>query len=318
MDLPSSHRIITATVVTALLMDARQKIGSVVVTMTHAVHSCGIADGDQILYGGEASGYVLRFEDGRSLYFAGDTNVFSDMQLIEQLYHPELAFLPIGDLFTMSPREAALEHEVRAAYGASPLSAVAVQVEQLRLRLAAFARWQAAHAAEGWRILRVEAQPEEPGAAFVVDGAPMSHRGRIDRIDLREASGELLVLDYKTGDRAKSPEQAHRQGDDWIDLQLPLYRHLLPALGIEGRTKLGYVVLRTSTAAVGLLEAPWSEEDLQSADRTAEEVIRKVRQGSFWPPTRPAPEYFEELAAICGDGPFGAAVVATPDEEEVG
>ena len=42
------------------------------------------------------------------LYFAGDTNVFSDMQLIEQLYHPELAFLPIGDLFTMSPREAAL------------------------------------------------------------------------------------------------------------------------------------------------------------------------------------------------------------------
>lgn len=84
-----------------------QKIGSVTVTMTHAVHSCGIADGDQILYGGEASGYVLRFEDGRSLYFAGDTNVFSDMQLIEQLYHPELAFLPIGDLFTMSPREAA-------------------------------------------------------------------------------------------------------------------------------------------------------------------------------------------------------------------
>ena len=43
-----------------------------------------------------------------SLYFAGDTNVFTDMQLIEQLYHPELAFLPIGDLFTMSPREAAV------------------------------------------------------------------------------------------------------------------------------------------------------------------------------------------------------------------
>jgi L-ascorbate metabolism protein UlaG (beta-lactamase superfamily) len=50
---------------------------------------------------------VLRFEDGRALYFAGDTNVFVDMQLIAQLYHPELAFLPIGDLYTMSPREAA-------------------------------------------------------------------------------------------------------------------------------------------------------------------------------------------------------------------
>lgn len=85
-----------------------QTIGPVTVTMTHAVHSCGIIDGDQIIYGGEACGYVLRFEDGRSLYFAGDTNVFSDMQLIEQLYHPELAFLPSGDLFTMGPHEAAL------------------------------------------------------------------------------------------------------------------------------------------------------------------------------------------------------------------
>jgi L-ascorbate metabolism protein UlaG (beta-lactamase superfamily) len=84
-----------------------QKVGSVTITMTHAVHSCGILDDGKIVYGGEASGYVLKFEDGRSLYFAGDTNVFSDMALIEQLYKPELAFLPIGDLFTMSPREAA-------------------------------------------------------------------------------------------------------------------------------------------------------------------------------------------------------------------
>jgi len=85
-----------------------QKVGAVTVTMTHAVHSCGILDDGKIIYGGEAAGYVLRFEDGRALYFAGDTNAFADMQLIEQLYHPELAFLPIGDLYTMSPREAAL------------------------------------------------------------------------------------------------------------------------------------------------------------------------------------------------------------------
>jgi L-ascorbate metabolism protein UlaG (beta-lactamase superfamily) len=85
-----------------------QTAGGVTVTMTHAVHSCGILDGGKIIYGGEASGYVMRFEDGRVLYFAGDTNVFSDMQLIQQIYHPELAFLPIGDLYTMSPREAAV------------------------------------------------------------------------------------------------------------------------------------------------------------------------------------------------------------------
>ena len=86
-----------------------QMAGPVKVTMTHAVHSCGIKEDDgRIVYGGEACGYVLRLPDGRALYFAGDTNVFSDMALIERLYHPELAFLPIGDLFTMSPKEAAL------------------------------------------------------------------------------------------------------------------------------------------------------------------------------------------------------------------
>ena len=77
------------------------------VTMTHAVHSCGILDDGKIIYGGEAAGFVLRFADGRAVYFAGDTNVFTDMELIRELYAPSLAFLPIGNLFTMGPREAA-------------------------------------------------------------------------------------------------------------------------------------------------------------------------------------------------------------------
>ncbi len=94
--------------VSAMNKGGTQKLGTVSVTMTHAIHSCGILDDGKIVYGGEAAGYVLRLPDGRAVYFAGDTNVFSDMQLIQQLYHPELAFLPIGDLFTMSPREAAL------------------------------------------------------------------------------------------------------------------------------------------------------------------------------------------------------------------
>ena len=93
--------------VKAMNKGGSQTFGAVTVTMTHAVHSCGILEDGKIIYGGEAAGYVLRFADGRVLYFSGDTNVFTDMQLIEELYHPELAFLPIGDLFTMSPREAA-------------------------------------------------------------------------------------------------------------------------------------------------------------------------------------------------------------------
>lgn len=77
------------------------------ITMVHADHSCGIQDGDEILYGGEACGYVLEFENGVRLYHAGDTNVFGDMAIIHELYHPEIALLPVGDLFTMSPKEAA-------------------------------------------------------------------------------------------------------------------------------------------------------------------------------------------------------------------
>ncbi len=82
-------------------------LGFVKLTMTHAVHSCGIIDDGKIIYGGEAAGYVLTQPDGRRIYFAGDTNVFSDMALIQELYRPELAFLPIGDHFTMGPYEAA-------------------------------------------------------------------------------------------------------------------------------------------------------------------------------------------------------------------
>jgi L-ascorbate metabolism protein UlaG (beta-lactamase superfamily) len=85
-----------------------QDLCGIAVTMTHAVHSCGILDDGKIIYGGEAAGYVLRLPDQRVIYFAGDTNVFSDMELIAELYKPELAFLPIGDLYTMSPREAAV------------------------------------------------------------------------------------------------------------------------------------------------------------------------------------------------------------------
>jgi L-ascorbate metabolism protein UlaG (beta-lactamase superfamily) len=96
------------TKVSAMNKGGSQRVGPLTVTMTHAIHSCGILDEGKIIYGGEASGYVLRIPDGRAIYFAGDTNVFSDMALIREMYAPTLAMLPIGDLFTMSPREAAV------------------------------------------------------------------------------------------------------------------------------------------------------------------------------------------------------------------
>jgi L-ascorbate metabolism protein UlaG (beta-lactamase superfamily) len=84
-----------------------QQVEDFKVTMVTAVHSCGIQDDDgSIVYGGEACGYVLEFENGVRLYHAGDTAVFGDMAIIRDLYAPEIACLPIGDHFTMSPKEA--------------------------------------------------------------------------------------------------------------------------------------------------------------------------------------------------------------------
>lgn len=84
-----------------------QRVGNLSVTMVHADHSCGILDDGKIIYGGEACGFVVEFENGVKLYHAGDTALFGDMALIRELYAPEIVMLPIGDLYTMGPREAA-------------------------------------------------------------------------------------------------------------------------------------------------------------------------------------------------------------------
>jgi L-ascorbate metabolism protein UlaG (beta-lactamase superfamily) len=85
-----------------------QKVGDFEVTMTNAFHSSSIDDSGQRLYGGEPAGFVVRLPGGVSVYHAGDTCVFGDMKLIAELYKPDLACLPIGDVFTMGPREAAV------------------------------------------------------------------------------------------------------------------------------------------------------------------------------------------------------------------
>ena len=77
------------------------------VTMVHAVHSSSIIEKDQIVYAGDPAGYVITLENGFGLYHAGDTGAFADMAIIGDLYHPELALLPIGSHYVMGPREAA-------------------------------------------------------------------------------------------------------------------------------------------------------------------------------------------------------------------
>ena len=85
-----------------------QQLNDLRVTMVDAKHSSSFQDEDgRLIYLGEPAGYIIQFENGFRLYFAGDTCVFGDMQLIAQLYRPDLACLPIGDFYTMGPLEAA-------------------------------------------------------------------------------------------------------------------------------------------------------------------------------------------------------------------
>jgi L-ascorbate metabolism protein UlaG (beta-lactamase superfamily) len=84
-----------------------QELLGLQVSMVRADHSSSIDDGGRLIYGGVASGLVVRLSGGFTFYHAGDTALFSDMQLIAEIYRPELAFLPIGDHFTMDPQQAA-------------------------------------------------------------------------------------------------------------------------------------------------------------------------------------------------------------------
>ncbi|HUF76433.1 MAG TPA: PD-(D/E)XK nuclease family protein [Longimicrobiales bacterium] len=191
-----------------------------------------------------------------------------------------------------------LEQLVAERFGDAALPAVALQVGQLEARLAAFADAQAAWSAQGWRIVAIERQPDGEGVPIEVDGEPVWLRGRIDRIDFNPSTGEWAVLDYKTSNKAETPEKAHQKGRgdqrQWVDLQLPLYRWLLkgivdaegrpvvdPVAVRQGRVKLGYVTLPKDTRDTKFLLANWTDDDLADAEQVARDAVAIVREARF-------------------------------------
>ena len=112
----------------ALNKGGTERFGDVRVTLTDANHSSSAYENGTFVYLGESCGVVLRFDDGPTVYVAGDTSVFGDMALVRRLYAPDVAVLPIGDHFTMGPEEAALAAELVGAprvvpshYGTFPI-----------------------------------------------------------------------------------------------------------------------------------------------------------------------------------------------------
>jgi L-ascorbate metabolism protein UlaG (beta-lactamase superfamily) len=123
-----STRGLDANAAHALNKGGTVAVEGVKVTLTDANHSSSTFVDGQFQYLGEPAGIVLELEDGFTIYFAGDTNVFGDMSLIQRIYRPDLAVLPIGDHYTMGPREAAVAIEllgvvrcVPCHYGTFPL-----------------------------------------------------------------------------------------------------------------------------------------------------------------------------------------------------
>ncbi len=198
-----------------------------------------------------------------------------------------------------------LNQYVTTLYGAHRLPAVEVQVAQARTRLDAFAVWQAEWAKAGWTIKHVETTGGGQDVRFpVASDKSLILRGRIDRIDYNQTLDEWAILDYKTGDTPKTPQQTHLKSGEWIDLQLPLYRKLVKPIGVPEDAKLGYIVLPRDVNKIDCLFADWDAVMLQQADAVARRVIEGVLNQDFWRPTVPPPNIMTDYAVICQDHAF--------------
>jgi L-ascorbate metabolism protein UlaG (beta-lactamase superfamily) len=119
------------------------EVAGVRATMTQATHSSTYIDNGVVVPLGSEAGYVLRMENGFTIYYTGDTAVTMDMQIVGDLYQPDVAILPIGDHFTMDPRQAAYalklirpRYAIPQHYGTFPL--LRGTPEQLREHCDAF------------------------------------------------------------------------------------------------------------------------------------------------------------------------------------
>jgi L-ascorbate metabolism protein UlaG (beta-lactamase superfamily) len=91
------------------------------ITMVPAIHSSSVVENETSVYLGNPAGFVVRMETDQTFYFAGDTALFGDMRLIAELHAPQMAFLPIGDHFTMGPEAAALAARMLAVRQVVPM-----------------------------------------------------------------------------------------------------------------------------------------------------------------------------------------------------
>jgi hypothetical protein len=128
-------------------------------------------------------------------------------------------------------------------------------------------------------------------------------------------TGQFAILDYKSGEDGKSLYLVHHgrqrgkrlanKPSDWLDLQLPLYRHLAARWTKSAPVRLGYILLPRALERVGFELATWNAEELACADKVAAQVATDIAAGKFWPPADdPARSWDAGLDRICQIGVF--------------
>ncbi len=235
-----------------------------------------------------------------------------------------------------------LDNQTTTAYGTQPLFSVALQIESMRQRLRKFAEVQSETRAEGWRIIAAE---ESITPEWGVTLGEVALTGKIDRIDRHEKTGALRVIDYKTSQSERGPvgghvkkaknsdledediqwkcfDDAHEKPQRWLDLQLPLYALAVTAKYPEAPSvDAAYICLPATVDGIELKEwkrdaksgATWNKELLESAKWCAEEAVRRMSAGLFWPPSEDVKyDDFEDM--MLGDA---RAAVCEPDRWEV-
>ncbi|MCI0629789.1 MAG: PD-(D/E)XK nuclease family protein [Phycisphaerales bacterium] len=215
----------------------------------------------------------------------------------------------------------ALDAASRLRFGASPITAVRVQLARMKQRIRSFAQRQAQLCDEGWRIRHCELHFDGSIALDMPDQPPMPLHARIDRIDQHEHTGAWRIIDYKTGDGAESPHKTHHGREtfppddalEWIDLQLPLYHYLATRSEhkIVGEIELAYFCLPKQANGAALKPGQWTARHIENAIDRARQVVRSIRACEFQINTE-FDKPFDAFARICQ-----TQVYAEPDLEEV-
>ena len=183
-----------------------------------------------------------------------------------------------------------LHQYAQQRYGGNVSTAVRLQIVQAEKRLQAVAREQADRREAGWIIHATEASatPKEHNSGVDVDGKRMGLSGRFDRIDYHAKDDRWAILDYKT--HGHKPEKKHLKktadGDVWVDLQLPLYRLMIPFLGIDAEpetVQLGYFNVSDKDTETRVNIAEFTEPQMADAIQVIQDCIRSIRTGRFEP-----------------------------------